>query len=127
MSTTKNACHTQGPWSCHGVKPYSMTDDGIQIHLEKPYRCWAVEQIVNMPDGGRITTIIAEVVRCGDMSDDEMAANARLIAAAPEMLEMLKAVLGILTAKQRERQFPNIYRKSCVLIGKIETIVRRVI
>ena len=38
-----------------------------------------------------------------------------------ELTKILEATLGILTAKQRERQFPNIYAKAQTAIKKART------
>ena len=46
------------------------------------------------------------------------AANATLIAAAPELLEVCEALLGILTPRQYTKQFPNVYRKAKEVIAK---------
>ncbi|MCK5600503.1 hypothetical protein KAR91_01470 [Candidatus Pacearchaeota archaeon] len=71
--------HTKEPWVCHGTKPYEHIEGRIKIHIDEPYKSFSIEQVVDTPDGSRITTFLAEVVRCGDMSDKELEDNANRI------------------------------------------------
>jgi len=93
---SEEAKHTPMPWTCHGVRPYRFDGNGrIGVCLDKPYEHWAVEQTVNMSDGGRIITTVAKVIRCGDMGDEELEANALLIAAAPDLVEALVVLVDV--------------------------------
>ena len=65
--------HTPGPWHCNGQTVYGPLTDG-----DRDYIC-----------------------TCGDVVHDEHAANARLIAAAPELLAALTAVEARLTSVAR--------------------------
>jgi len=61
-------------------------------------------------DDGFSRRIICETPFTKRYNDHE--ANARLIAAAPELLEACIGLIGILTPKQYSKQFPNVYRKA---------------
>jgi len=58
--------HTPGPWICEGSTVFSLNDDGLN-------RMWLHVERHGRPEG-------------------ESEANARLIAAAPELLEACKAM-----------------------------------
>jgi hypothetical protein len=75
------AKHTPGPWT--------LTADGAGWYIEcSPER------------GHSVAYIRAEIgEEDPDTSDDEKEANARLIAAAPELLEALIALLGVAPSK----------------------------
>lgn len=70
--------HTPGPWMDCGFH-----DDGVDG-----------ERVIASPDGERMGYAVACVLPCGepDMKPQLTLANARLIAAAPEMLEMLRSL-----------------------------------
>lgn len=100
--------YTPGPWKSHGVRSSHRNQNGsISVHLDKPYKLYSIQQIVNMPNNlGFVTTFIADVQRCGDMSDEELHANATLIASAPKMAEIVKgqkAKIGVLWEKIETR------------------------
>lgn len=75
------AKHTPGPWT--------LTADGAGWYIEcSPER------------GHSVAYIRAEIgEEDPDTSDDEKEANARLIAAAPELLDALIALLGVAPSK----------------------------
>lgn len=76
------ATHAPGPWSDHFMPP----DDGIR-HKIRSF-------------GGGLVAVIPERNRkCAEWD----MANARLIAAAPDLLEALQAIARGLTNGQRER------------------------
>ena len=58
--------HTPGPWHCNGQTVYGPLTEG-----DRDYIC-----------------------TCGDVVHDEHAANARLIAAAPELLAALRGIMA---------------------------------
>jgi hypothetical protein len=69
--------HTPGPW-------YIRQDRSVYVNHAQPYF------ISNKPEGDDdYDEDSIWICRCMDSWDDEMKANARLIAAAPEMLEIL--------------------------------------
>lgn len=76
------AAHTPGPWQ--------QIDDAA--HYGKSYAAtvWG--------PAGPGYGLVADCRRCGDGGELERIANARLIAAAPELLAALKSVLPILEA-----------------------------
>lgn len=67
--------HTSGPWI-----DYGFHDEGVDG-----------ERVIASPDGERMGYAVACVLPCGepDMKPELTLANARLIAAAPELLEAL--------------------------------------
>lgn len=68
--------HTQGPWFSEGATVYALVSDGFKRGVEQFRNSfWCLVQGV-----GR--------------SDEELEANARLIAAAPELLEALEGIIG---------------------------------
>lgn len=70
--------HTPGPWAAH----HHESTDTYTIHVAgRSWESWAVAHV-------------------GDCTQDE--ANARLVAAAPEMLEALKGVLRVADRKTDE-------------------------
>lgn len=86
--------HTPGPWRLEVVR---SEDD---VLTEKPYRL-APWGIVHRPHGHAIETGLAD---------------ARLIAAAPEMLEMLKKIEGERSLSYVEENWPGLRE----LLAKIE-------
>jgi len=95
--------HTPGPWN--------KTEDKLtqQYYIARPYG----ESVLH------IAYVTKEDVGYG-ISQEEYHANAFLIAAAPELLEICKGLLGILTPKQYSKQFPNLYKKAKAVIAKAE-------
>lgn len=75
----KEAKHTPSPWAVS--KGY---DGSISVSATRPYR------INNISAG---TPIICDVYQHPEFDSFSGAANARLIAAAPELLEALKAMI----------------------------------
>ncbi len=79
--------HTPGPWGD------AISDDGYSVDHDSGLRvdpglCWK-------PVGPRDNHAVALVVVPSSFGmDDELDANARLIAAAPELLEALKRLLA---------------------------------
>lgn len=70
------------------------------------------------PDG---SAGIAEISTLITRGYGETIANAYLIAAAPDLLEACKGLLGILTPKHySKQQLSDIYRKAKVAIAKAE-------
>ncbi len=75
----KHATHTPGPWHAFEQCSYSATKGLFEIDA-------------NHPSGNRQT--IAVTPFAGD--GHELWANARLIAAAPDMYEAMKAILAVI-------------------------------
>lgn len=61
----EKAKSTEGPWDTNGALVFAKSKNGL-------------------------ATLIAETVVCDNVSDEQRKANARLIAAAPKLLEALK-------------------------------------
>jgi len=72
--TTKTATHTPGPWSVDGPIPSNP------------------EIRINYAPMSQVATIVNPGEHLTDIEQDEALANARLIAAAPEMLEALEQI-----------------------------------
>lgn len=53
-----------------------------------------VKSVTDLPGGGRQTRWVAQVVHCTPVVEGEQEANARLIAAAPDMLAALKKLIS---------------------------------
>lgn len=75
-----HAAHTPGPWRVYHA-PYNQLSVGTDV------------EDITGPD--------FEICRFGDTNDSEDEANARLIAAAPELLEALEGAVPFLEADQR--------------------------
>ena len=85
--TEKAMKHTPGPW-------YVRQDREFYKNHAQPF-C-----ISNKPEGDDdYDEDSIWVCRCMDSWDDEMKANARLIAAAPELLDALKLACEVLRAR----------------------------
>ncbi len=72
--------HTPGPWS---TSPVGIGDD----------LSWPIRRVRHDQRGNRITSWIADAHGTQGMDEAERAANARLIAAAPDLLKILEAIL----------------------------------
>ena len=99
--------HTPGPWKQgivknHGNSGWTKIIDGNNVFIAK------IQSIHKQ--GQR---------QADDFSIEE--ANARLIAAAPELLDACIGLIGILTPKQYSKQFPNVYKKAKQAIAKAES------
>lgn len=89
MPANAQATHTPGPWK---ARNYKTDDGGIWIDCDS----WANPKTASCR-GGTIATALGS--GCGNGSVE---ANARLIAAAPEMLEALRQAADVLAdAKKR--------------------------
>lgn len=75
--------HTPGPWEIESID--SAPDDHLRIMGRPVWPCTRF--------GAKGVWDIASVNELGDENVDEQIANARLIAAAPDMLEALRAIL----------------------------------
>ena len=64
--------HTPGPW---------------EAEWHRKYKQWNV-----FPESGKAVVSVTDL--CGEYSKEETEANARLIAAAPDLLEALKAIVS---------------------------------
>lgn len=84
-SAPAGGAHTPGPWSSHGCSVYqdSTWKDGTQ-------------------SGGRVIALAHEQADVDGMPSDEDLANARLIAAAPELLAACRATLAYLGCEAEE-------------------------
>lgn len=65
---------------------------------------WSIDEDGDVVCGGYLIAIVPS----GLHTDEERPANARLIAAAPAMLEALKAALERLELMESHRGFPNV-------------------
>lgn len=71
--------HTPGPWRVGNLGSYDA-------HTDEPYRnVWAGE--------GAESTVVARAVRAAGAMTNDVDEDARLIAAAPELLEALQGLL----------------------------------
>lgn len=84
--------HTPGPWDCDTL--YTSEED-VPFSLSKEVRA------VMSPNGD-----VAYLANALD-SDQTIMANARLIAAAPELLAALKAALPVLESDANRREIPD--------------------
>ena len=76
--TQVNATFTSGPWIAEEAKPHKWADGGVTHNVQ-------------IRKAGAILTNVA-----GGFTKEELEANARLMAAAPEMYEALNAVIHFL-------------------------------
>jgi hypothetical protein len=88
---------TPGQWSARRVPTYETTAPGqVRVTGIDPNR-WYVNATFEHTDDpiiARTMTHIAHVERCGDMSDEELEANARGIASLPDLIEAAENVKG---------------------------------
>ena len=98
----KHATHTPGPWHAFEQCSYSATKGLFEIDA-------------NHPSGNRQT--IAVTPFAGD--GHELWANARLIAAAPEMFEVLSELLDTLEMS-KGYGFDEEYEKVREVLAKVE-------
>ncbi len=80
MSENQKAQHTPGPWKV------GSRDERDYLGSMNPYSLYYIEASNH--------EVIAELDSCGVEHMPHLAANARLIAAAPELLAMLKRALA---------------------------------
>ena len=80
--------HTKGPWKADYLGVIMGGKHGLTSIAEAPLVRWSHCQLVAQDKGAQE---VADY--CGKMHD-EAAANARLIASAPELLEALQALLA---------------------------------
>ena len=93
MSDTK---HTPGPW------------------MESSFEVWSPL------NGKRFGKVVANLRRA-EAPDDEARANAHLIAAAPELLEALEAVLRF----DRSESIPGEYKHDVTLAPKVRAAIAK--
>lgn len=89
-----NTQHTPGQWRVH----QPTTSDGRLLILH--------------PDGERIIAVCSEGYnspRTGPIPDEERIANARLIAAAPALLDALKSAVSYLEANRPKGKIREIF------------------
>ena len=77
--------YTQGPWNANFTR----------------FSGWVVGFHITDPKHGSLRPICEAYDKTGAMNPDEIAANARLIAAAPELLELLERAVGRLEIAHR--------------------------
>lgn len=97
-TTEQTASHTPGPWAVPDID--GVWDDTIPIHAL---------------DGSVVGTAWPLTYRCGD-DDPETQANARLIAAAPELLEALRNLLS--TPEVEDLADEEVWQKAVAAVAK---------
>jgi len=100
--------HTEGPWETAGLHPTTISDGTVTVHLDQPsvlirtavpprpsqqIERISIRRIYRDAIGRQCTQFVGEAyVTAGHES--ETLANARLIAAAPDLLEACKGLLA---------------------------------
>jgi hypothetical protein len=92
--------HTPGPWK---FKTAANGDNGISAY-----------------DTGIFAEAFADVRHAGENNREEALANARLIAAAPEMLEALDIVVGCLLWNKQDEASIEVMRRVNSVRAKAE-------
>lgn len=93
-----SAKHTQGPWEARGangkfrVTDWDVVNDNLSYYATVPVH-----------RGGYVVAMVVD----GDGDDDLLDANARLIAAAPELYEALKQTIALAWQDTREVKFDS--------------------
>lgn len=103
---TKTVTHTPGPWTCCGNRPGYFPSVHLGPHVEVDGNCRS-QVVVN-----------CQSWTPGGIESDECEANARLIAAAPDLLMALKTAEKIIQAARGH--FPKSLRDS----GRFELELR---
>lgn len=98
---TEQVKHTPGPWSVRRRGPHAY-------HVAR----------VTQTEFGRETRFVADVCFAQPKIDGEQEANARLIAAAPDMLAALRAMLRVAEADLRLSLNPHPMRVAVVRDAK---------
>ncbi len=80
--TTRVAAHTPGPWNYEAIPRDAYSD--VDLTISESSKFWIVES----RDAGEVLALVE------DSSRHDAEARARLIAAAPELVEALKAALA---------------------------------
>jgi hypothetical protein len=104
---TLSSSHTPGPWEQAGLIIWHHGEEGAVI-------CQMVEP---NPKSGLVE---AERLQLGSDGWKLQEANARLIAAAPDLLETIKELCAYLYATRNPGSLPESYRAACRLIDKAE-------
>ncbi len=97
--------HTPGPWSTSSV--------GIGDDLS-----WPIRRVRHDQRGNRIISWIADAHGTQGMDEAERAANARLIAAAPDLLEALEELYWLATDSERMGVHMHEYDRAQAAIAK---------
>jgi hypothetical protein len=93
--------HTAGPWEATDLTTIGKTLTGCPLILDA--------------SGNRITVVeFSPIIK----DFEELQANARLIAAAPELLEALESAIGILRGHQETPEKIERYTKATAVIAK---------
>jgi len=85
---------TPGPWSYRGVQSTTIDDGVVTVDHEAAPVCWTVWR-VSLDEGLRVSRPIAEAYIVGH-EHAAAEANARLIAAAPDLFEEAREICAIL-------------------------------
>lgn len=92
--------HTPGPWKAH---PGKLPDSGRDMFR------------VRADDGGTEAVVaVCFPSSCGDIYEEDAEANARLIAAAPDLLSALRALVGAI----EEDDFAGALESALAAIAK---------
>src|ERR1017187_6092500 len=80
----------------------------------------AIKAVRRLDNGNRETRWVAALIECAPIIDGEKDANGCLIAAAPDMLALLKTIADIAEGSRTTNSLPHIARLARAAIAKAE-------